>query len=264
MKLKCLAGVGDRNVSFGLNALFVLVLIPVTAASVAGCKTTAQRKAGADLEVYKILEAKSPAVPGMLDDLDIEPVEPKILDAFSVNEDLHEYLGAEAEGEIGAAIITLDEALEIAFTQSRDYQTRKERLYLEALSLTLDRHQFTPIFSASGIVDLAQVSDESTEVSGDGSLGVGRLLRGGGRLALNLTTSFTEFLSGGGANRAVSALSGSFSQPLLRGAGRDINAEFLTQAERNVLYELRSFTRFRKTFAVDVAQSYYNVLQNLD
>ena len=264
MKLKYPAGSRRPRPFFGLKTLFVLALLPVIAATVTGCKTTAQRKAGADREVYKILEAKSPSVPGMVDDLNIEPAEPRLLDAFPVNETVHDYLGSEAEAEVGAAIVTLEEALEIAFTQSRDYQTRKERLYLQALSLTLDRYQFTPIFSAREIVEVDQFSDESTSVSGSGSLGVGMLLRGGGRLALNLTTSFTEWLSGGGTNSAFSTLSGSFVQPLLRGAGRDVNAEFLTQAERDVLYELRSFTRFRKTFAVDVAQRYYGVIQARD
>jgi outer membrane protein TolC len=50
----------------------------------------------------------------------------------------------------------------------------------------------------------------------------------------------------------------------LQGAGRDVVLENLTQAERNVLYEVRSFTRFRKTFAINIASSYYRVLQNRD
>ncbi len=301
---------GELYAFAGPHTLIALVLLIATTSTVTGCISTAKRKAGADKEVYKILEAKSPAVPGMVDEIDIEPAELRVLDSFPTNEMSYEYLGAEADGEVGAAILSLEDALEIAFTQSRDYQTRKERLYLEALSLTLDRHQFAPIFSASGSVDHvwssrdvqvgafreavdnmtgspgAMIQQYSTmldssgaiargapagttleherSVSGRGSVGFGMLLRGGGRLALNLTTSFTEFLSGGGADNAISTLSGSFVQPLLRGAGRDVNAEFLTQAERDVLYELRSFTRFRKTFAVDVARSYYNILRNRD
>ncbi|MCH8949548.1 MAG: hypothetical protein IIB87_04135 [Chloroflexi bacterium] len=130
-----------------------LALLIATTSALTGCISTAQRKAGADKDVYKILKAKSPAVPGMVDDMDIEAEEPRVLDGFPTNETQYEYLGPEAEGEVGAAILTLEDALEIAFAQSRDYQTRKERLYLEALSLTLDRHQFAPIFSASGSVD---------------------------------------------------------------------------------------------------------------
>ncbi len=304
---------GERYSSALPRVLMALALLIATTSALTGCISTAQRKAGADKDVYKILKAKSPAVPGMVDDMDIEAAEPRVLDGFPTNETQYEYLGSEAEGEVGAAILTLEDALEIAFAQSRDYQTRKERLYLEALSLTLDRHQFAPIFSASGSVDhvwsardvqagafreavdsmtgtpgamIQQYSnmldssgalgrgtdvgatntdlERERSVSGGTSLGFSMLMRGGGRLALGLTTSFTEFLSGGGVDSAFSTISGSFVQPLLRGAGRGVNAEFLTQAERDVLYELRSFTRFRKTFAVDVARLYYDVLRNRD
>jgi len=243
----------------------VIVVLPIMTLALTSCISTEKRKAGADTEVYNILGAKSPAVPGIVDDFDIDPAEPRILDGFPVNQAVPDYLGIEAQSEVGAAIITLDEALEIAFTQNRDYQTRKERLYLQALSLTLDRHQFAPIFSAGKIVQVDQFSDDSTLLSGrNGSAGVVKLLRGGGQLALNLTSSFTEWLSGGGTDSVFSTLSGSFVQPLLRGAGRDVNTEFLTQGERNVLYELRNFTRFRKIFAVDVADFYYRVLQSRD
>jgi len=59
-------------------------------------------------------------------------------------------------------------------------------------------------------------------------------------------------------------LAGSITQPLLRGAGRRVAAERLTQAERDVLYALRDYTRFRKEFSVDIAASFYDVLQRRD
>jgi hypothetical protein len=40
--------------------------------------------------------------------------------------------------------------------------------------------------------------------------------------------------------------------------------EDLTQAQRDLLYQLRDFTQFRKEFAVAVASAYYGVLQNRD
>jgi outer membrane protein TolC len=40
--------------------------------------------------------------------------------------------------------------------------------------------------------------------------------------------------------------------------------ENLTQAERDVLYALRDFTRFRKQFSVQLATAYYDVLGNRD
>jgi hypothetical protein len=56
-------------------------------------------------------------------------------------------------------------------------------------------------------------------------------------------------------------LSASVTQPLLRGSGRQIVQENLTQAERNALYQIRSFNRYRQTFVVSIVNDYYRVLQ---
>ena len=49
---------------------------------------------------------------------------------------------------------------------------------------------------------------------------------------------------------AVSKLSLSVLQPFLRGGGLAVNLEDLTAAERNMLYAMRSYARFRKLFYV--------------
>jgi outer membrane protein TolC len=54
------------------------------------------------------------------------------------------------------------------------------------------------------------------------------------------------------------------TQPLLRGSGRQIIQENLTQAERNALYQIRSFNRYRQTFVVSTVSAYYRVLQRRD
>ena len=51
---------------------------------------------------------------------------------------------------------------------------------------------------------------------------------------------------------------------MLKGAGAKVAAEQLTQAERDLLYELRSFTRYRKEFTVEICSSYYSVLRTRD
>jgi outer membrane protein TolC len=51
---------------------------------------------------------------------------------------------------------------------------------------------------------------------------------------------------------------------LLRNAGFKADTETLTQDERTMLYQLRTFTQFRKDFTVQVASAYYNVLGNRD
>ena len=48
--------------------------------------------------------------------------------------------------------------------------------------------------------------------------------------------------------------------PLLRGSGSTIVAEPLTQAERDVVYSLLDFERFKKSIAVRVASEYLSKL----
>ncbi|MBU2499522.1 MAG: TolC family protein, partial [Proteobacteria bacterium] len=52
--------------------------------------------------------------------------------------------------------------------------------------------------------------------------------------------------------------------PLLRGSGRHIIMEPLTQAERNVIYAIWEFERFRQILAVDIAREYVDVLRKLN
>jgi outer membrane protein TolC len=205
------------------------------------------------------------------------------LDQYALNQASFIFLGSQANSESGAHIIDLDAALDLAFAHNKDYQLQRERLYLQALSLTADRYRYTPIFSANASSTYAWdasnefvqdaeslimvptgnvVTDERLRT--DASLGSRLLLRGGGQVALNLTSNFLRFVTGDLDSSASSALVGSFTQPLLRGAGSDIAAETLMQAERDLLYQLRDFTRYRQTLAVRVATQYYSVLQARD
>ena len=51
------------------------------------------------------------------------------------------------------------------------------------------------------------------------------------------------------------------SIPLLRGAGEHIAAEGLTQAERDAVYAIYEFERYKRTFVVNLASEYLYVLQ---
>jgi len=233
----------------------------------------------ADQETYETIADKTDLVPGMTERVDIDEFQNPQLSGFEVNEASFEFLDNEADSEVGAHILSLNAALDLAFQYSQEYQTQKESLYLEALSLTFDRYRYTPIFSATGGADyqwdaedqfvedmqaLTGMSPLSTSesVSANTSLGARYLLRGGGAIAVNLTNNFTRFLTGDVSEFGTGALIGSFTQPLLRDFGSAIETENLMQAERDLLYQLRDFTRFRKAFAVRVASDYYSVLLN--
>ena len=51
--------------------------------------------------------------------------------------------------------------------------------------------------------------------------------------------------------------------PLL-GTGGKIALEDLTQAERSVLYDIRAFSLYRKSFVVSIITDYYRILQQKD
>lgn len=244
--------------------------------------TAAYHEATADRQAYRAIAEKAPHVPGMSRDIRLELPERSPLENFPLSTEEALFLGPLATQEEDARIITLDQALALAFDYNRDYQLQKERLYLEALSLTLDRYQYTPIFTATaqGTYDwdvenefvqdaesLLTVATGETltdeRLSARATIGSRLLLRGGGEIALNLTSNFLKFVTGDADQTASSALIGSFTQPLLRGAGAAAD-ETLMQAERNLLYQLRAFTRYRKTLAVRIASQYYTVLQTRD
>ncbi len=261
------------------------VFAPLAAGlALAACSGNAYRNS-ADGETYAAIAAKTELVPGMTSEVAVGDVAVVNLDGLAVNAFSFEFLGDGADSEIGSSILSLNDALDLAFRHSADYRTRKERLYLEALSLTLDRYRYAPIFSASSggqyewdmedqfVTDMENLTGINTPTQrltatssemyqADTSLGVRYLLRGGGSVALNLTNNLRRFLSGNVNELSTGALIGSITQPLLRDFGTAIETEALLQAERDLLYELRNFTRFRKSFAVQVASSYYNVLLN--
>jgi outer membrane protein TolC len=241
--------------------------------AVAGCSRK-HYQASADKEVYRAIAEKTPRVPNMDGRFTIDQTNVISLEALPVVSQPDEALGAEANSEVGAKIISLPTALDIAVKQSRLYQNNKEQLYLQALSLTLSRHRYTPLFSARGRGDYqvttAEVQGavdqmvEARQFSADGSVGVEWLLRTGARLSAALTTDFLRFLVGDVRSVTSSQLGGELVQPLLRGAGYRVAMENLTQAERNLLYQLRDFVLFRKEFSVQVATAYYGVLRDRD
>lgn len=243
-----------------------------------GCTNNYYRQ-DADQESYEAIGDKTDLVPGMSANICIDEERIVDLSGFPTNEDSFEFLDNEAASEVGAHILRLNAALDLAFQHSQEYQTQKEQLYLEALSLTFDRYSYVPVFSARGgadyqwdaedqfVADMQALTGMSTlstseAVNANTSLGARYLLKGGGAIAVNLTNNFTRFLTGDISELGTGALIGSFTQPLLRDFGSAIETETLIQAERDLLYRLRDFTRFRKTFAVRVASNYYSVLLN--
>ena len=162
-----------------------------------------------------------------------------------------------------SGIMPLAHAVAVATAANRNYQTQKETLYEKALSLTLARHSFDPLFfgNLSGTYS-SDAGDES--ISSQNKFGFNQLLSSGAKVSTSIALDAIRFLGSSPQNSLGSILSANVSQPLLRGRGAYLAKETLTQADRNVVYQLRDFARFRKTFVVSVVSDYYRVLQALD
>lgn len=178
------------------------------------------------------------------------------------------------------------QALQLGLINSRPYQFRLETVYLQSLAVTLQRFGFQPQFYAgispvtapgqgfppgqgggfpqggNGInqfvyrTALAPGGQAST-LSLSEAAGFGKLFVFGGRLLAGFANT-TVFNFAGGNPRQPSVQSGlplSFVQPFLRNGGRAVTLEPLTQAERSLLYEVRSFARFRQQFFVSILAS---------
>ena len=261
-----------------MRKLRKLLILHIFMCALAAC-TVASYQRSADEETYQVIAEKAGLLPGVSNQVVVDEDKLVDLSGFAINSDSFDFLDNEADSEVDARIVSLNDALNLAFQHSKDFQTQKERLYLEALALTFDRYRYVPTFSAAAGGDyrwdsqdkfvqdmqaLTGIENINTSEStfSNTSLGARYLLKSGGAVALNLTNNFTRFLTGDISEIGAGALIGSFTQPLLRDFGSDIETEALLQAERDLLYRLRDFTRFRKNFAVRVASDYYSVLLN--
>ena len=101
---------------------------------------------------------------------------------------------------------------------------------------------------------------EQQRVNASGDVGASWLIRGVGQLTTAFSVDFLRFVTGDPRAMTSSQLSAQFTRPLLRNAGYKAQMEVLTQAERQMVYDLRDFVRYRRDFSVQIAAAYYNVL----
>ncbi len=241
-----------------------------------GCSTKHYERS-ANREAASLIAEKTPLVANMDSGFKLEKSDPTDLTDLPKHETIEPFLGPTGKSELGARIISLEKAVGLATKYNRRFLSQKEDLYLQALDLSLARFQYTPVFG--GGADIAytdrqriaentatgvdKITREKT-INSNAGLGFNWLLRTGGRIATDFSIDFVRFVSNDSQWLTSSALGATFTQPFLRGAGYRIAIENLTQAERNLLYALRDFTRFRKEFTVDIVANYYQILQNRD
>ncbi|MDP8244882.1 MAG: TolC family protein [Candidatus Hinthialibacter antarcticus] len=168
--------------------------------------------------------------------------------------------------------LNLVDALQIAAKNSREYQGQKEQVFQEALNLDLQEEQFRASFFNG--IDAQYENDRTDTDSPDGivteNFGAGfnpsisKTFLSGAQLSAQLGWDLAMLLSPGSVSSKSLFGDASITVPLLRGAGRHIVAEPLTQAQRNMVYAIYEFERFKRSFAVSIADEYLSVLQRID
>ncbi len=156
-------------------------------------------------------------------------------------------------------LIKLEQAVELGLINSREYQDRREDLYLAALAVTLERFAFAAQFFATEQVIREYAGslrgDAGNRWRANSGLTVRQLFPSGALLLFQFANQVVVNLSGFQGPRTItpSTINLDITQPLLRGGGKAVTLEPLTQVERNLLYVIRAYARFRKQFYVALA-----------
>jgi outer membrane protein TolC len=168
-----------------------------------------------------------------------------------------------------SGILTLPDALATATSNNRQYITEKEYLYLTALDYTEIRHLYEPMPIWGGEAgyrreNLIEGREDNEGLGLFTNYGFQQLLATGAQIGADVSMGWLDISSGNLSSGFSTVITTVVTQPLLRGSGRKIALENLTQGQRNTLYQVRSFNRFRKDFLTSIAAQYYQVLALYD
>jgi outer membrane protein TolC len=241
---------------------FAIVALLVSMTVVSGC-TPSWYATWADRDAYgAISEGQASALgKGYKFDIAYNPV------------DCDRYLRkAKDETDSDVDVLSLENALQVAFKNSRAFQTSKETLYSSALALANASRGWETVLPAGEVDATAEkirtrkgapeggTDNTNRYINADGTYSLTRRLVGGGLLTLGATMNLVANVLGDSDTQLGSLVEGSFTQPLLRGAWRGLAFEDQHRLVRDFLIDVYEFDRFRQTFAVDIMQKYYAVL----
>jgi outer membrane protein TolC len=230
--------------------LYLILCSAIILGFTGACRSPKQLVAQADQEAYQIIDNKWQDDFGQMANY-------KIRDSVAAEEEINALVPP-------SRVITLNQAVAIATQYNRDYQARKESLYLSALDLTLTRHEYARQWF--GTFDGQYYSSGGTEnntLSSEAGVDQAFVTAGGIIANAGLSIDWTRFLSGDPYTTLGSVLTANITAPLLGRGGGKTAWENLTQAERNVLYQIRTFNRYRQTFVVSIISDYYRVLEQM-
>jgi len=167
------------------------------------------------------------------------------------------------EEESNAYVVGLVDTLAYAMRDARLLQDAREELYLAALDLTLERHLWTPQFVAAvqargEQANLGAADNLESSFTAVSDVSLAQRLPYGGEISARVINTLVRDLE----RHVTSAESGnvilSANLPLLRGAGR-VAYESRYAAERAMIYAVRTYERFRRSFLVDIAAAFFDL-----
>jgi len=245
-----------------------------------GCKTPFYYKTAADGEVYNIIDNKWQDNFGSKANYRLNDFN-SLSDANEVKKFIPQ-----------SGVLSLPQAVAVATKYNRQYQLEKELLYISALDLMLVRHQFEPQFFGFARGGYSKVTGEDITTLETGfeserlvqelverrvdpedllnrptgtGIGFNQLLATGALFSAEVASGWWHITGGDlPGSSLASVLRMNVVLPLLRGSDRAIVMESLTQAERDTLYQLRTFNRFRQTFVVAIINQYHTALLQHD
>ncbi|MCC7205133.1 MAG: TolC family protein [Phycisphaeraceae bacterium] len=162
--------------------------------------------------------------------------------------------------------MNLEAVLACAIARAPEYRQQKETLFLSALGLLSQQHDWGPRFFSNvntSFQTVPEAGDHDQALSVMQDVGVRQKLPYGGEVSVRALVNYVNQLRSevGSAQETQSgAVEVSLSIPLLRGAGESAR-EPLVQARRNLVYAVRDFERFRRSFLVDIASDYFAILE---
>ncbi|MCG3137330.1 MAG: hypothetical protein HJJLKODD_01174 [Phycisphaerae bacterium] len=157
---------------------------------------------------------------------------------------------------------TLAEALAYAVANSREFQSAREDLYLQALALTLERHLWTPRFMStlqSTYTEYPDAAVPERTVNLLADLAVEQKLPYGGEVVAKWVGTMVRDLQEHVTSSEGGQLILEANMPLLRGGGQ-VAFESRYQAERDLIYAVRDFEDFRRSFVTQIAGEYFELL----
>jgi outer membrane protein TolC len=173
----------------------------------------------------------------------------------------------EIHGPLGPSLpvlrLDLFGCIAYAANHSRAYQDQLDNLYLSAIDVTTQRHLFDPTPSMTSSVTYngngGDTSDYASAMRAVNTLQLAQKLPLGGTVTAQATHTLVETISGQATDGQSAQLALKGSIPLLKGAGM-VNLEGLISSERSLVYQIRTFENYRRSFVVSISSQFFNLL----